>query len=281
MTDLTADLTAGHGVHDGRRAERVGRAARLELRFGVRDGRTTLLHGYAEPPLRVGRPLPDGHGPDAGLHLILASSAPGVFGNDAFAQHVVLEAGARVRLTSQSALQVHAAVGGGTARIRNTFEVGEGAELRCEWEPVIPFAGSQLEQRTSIHVAPGGRLIWSDALMAGREGRGERWQFASLRQELRVMHGDQLACLERYRIAPAEDGLSARWVADDCCYFGSWLAVGYPADAARAEALDVSLQGTGLSAAVDCLGDVLMLARMAANAGPAFHAARAQLMRRR
>lgn len=267
----------GRGVRDRREAGAVGRSARLELVFGVRDGRTVLVRGYAEPPLRVGRPLTDG-ADRRGLHLILASSAPGIFGNDTFEQHVIVEAGASVRLTSQSALQVHPSIAGGTARIRNTFVVEDGGELQCEWEPVIPFANSHLDQRTSIRVAPGGRLAWSDALMAGREGRGERWQFASLRQELRVMRGDVLEYLERYQLAPSEDQPSGRWVAHHCCYFGTWLAVGYPADAARAEALDDAIGAPGLHAAVDCLGESVMLARMAASGGPVFHDARRRLV---
>ena len=161
--------------------------------------------------------------------------------------------------------------------------IGAQAELRCEWEPVIPFANSRFDQRTEIRVAATGQLAWSDALMAGREGRGERWQFASLRQELRVLRGDDaaLAYLERYAITPSEDRVSASWVAGDCCYFGTHLEVGYATDAARAESLDLAIRAEGLHSAVDCLGDSLLLARLAATAGPVFHAARAALARAR
>lgn len=38
--------------------------------------------------------------------MIMASSAPGIFGGDRFQQRIRLEPGARVRLTSQSALHV-------------------------------------------------------------------------------------------------------------------------------------------------------------------------------
>ncbi len=90
-------------ARDRRKAADVGRRARLELVFACRDGRTVLADAYAEPPFRVGRSFPDGDG----LHMILASAAPGIFGGDSFEQVIRLERGARVRLTSQSALQVH------------------------------------------------------------------------------------------------------------------------------------------------------------------------------
>lgn len=261
---------------DRRPPDAIGRSARLELVFGVRRGRTVLCHGYAEPPLRVGFPLTVGDQ----AHLILASSAPGVFGGDTFEQHIVLEPGARVRLSSQSALQVHPAHNGGTARVRGVYDVGADAELRCDWDPVIPFAGSRLDQRSTVFVAPSGRLLWNEGFMAGREGRGERWQFAVMRQELRVVRGDALEYLERYQIVPAEGRERGPWVAGDCSYFGTVVALGWPARPERAESLHVRLAGfTGLHWAVDCLGPSALLARLASERGPAFHEARATLAR--
>src|SRR3981081_3974478 len=88
---------------DQRTASAVGRHARLELTFAYRMGRTVLREAYAEPPFRVGRCFPEGRD----LHMIVAASAPGVFGGDCLQQTIRVERGARVRLTSQSALQVH------------------------------------------------------------------------------------------------------------------------------------------------------------------------------
>src|SRR5216684_1595331 len=101
-------LEAHAGTGDDRRASEVGRRARLELRFVEQRGRTVLADAYAEPPFRVGRTFQEG----AGLHMIMASSAPGVFGGDSLDQVVHVEEGATVRLTSQSAMQVH----GGASR---------------------------------------------------------------------------------------------------------------------------------------------------------------------
>lgn len=256
---------------DRRPPESIGRSARLELVFGVRRGHTVLVRGYAEPPLRVGRPFPDGDG----LHVILTSSAPGIFGLDTFVQHVVVECGARVRLTSQSAVQVHAAVDGGSARLHSRYDVADDAELRCEWDPVIPFAASRFEQHTEIVLAPTARLSWSEALMAGREGHGERWQFASLSQELRVTRGETLEYLERYRIQPDDQRVRTSWVAGDCCYFGTTLASGWPVSAVRMEQLHHALAGLpGVEAGVDRLAAGLTVTRLASPAGPPFHAAR-------
>ena len=127
----------------------IGRHARLELAFAYRHGGTVLAHAYAEPPFRVGRCFPEGDG----VHMILTSSAPGVFGGDHF-QHIVrVGRGARVRLTSQSALQVHPSRDGATAHVRSSYHVDEDAHLYCHWHPQIPFADARIEQRLSlIHI---------------------------------------------------------------------------------------------------------------------------------
>jgi urease accessory protein len=263
------------GPVDRRQAAEVGRHARLELVFTVRAGRTVLAHGYAEPPLRVSHGFPEGHG----LHVILASSAPGIFGGDVFAQKITLERGACVRLTSQSALQVHPGSDGGTARLRSSYEIGADAELRCHWDPFIPFAASRFEQRLEIQLHPTARLSWSDAFMSGRHARGERWQFHALKCSLRVSRGDTLEYLERFNLIPAEHRLRARWVADDACYFGTALLSGYQFAADCGERLHTQLAAVpGLRAAADALGTNLLLVRLAAGAGPCFHDTRRRIL---
>src|SRR5205814_583726 len=136
---------------DARALAQVGRHGRLELTFGYRDGRTVLAHSYAEPPFRVGRTLPSA----GGMHLILASSAPGIFGGDCLQQTIIVESGARVRLTSQSATQLHANETGGVATLAATYRVERDAHLQCEWDPVIPFPDARFDQRIQIELDEG------------------------------------------------------------------------------------------------------------------------------
>lgn len=260
---------------DVRGAADVGRRARLELRFAVRNGRTSLVHAYAEPPFRVGRSFQE---PDGGVHMIMASSAPGVFGGDVLETTIHVEAGARVRLTSQSALQGHPSRTGEPAVLRNRYLVGDDAALACEWDPMIPFAGSRLDQRFDIDIASSARLYWSDAFMAGREARGERWLFASLAHELRLVREKRLEYLERFRLGEG-DAPSGAWLAADACYFGSTLlSSGADATVERAETIQALLHdGTNVSAAADLVADGLLLVRLMSPDGPAFHKARERL----
>lgn len=258
---------------DVRATSEIGRKARLELVFGCRNGRTVLVHGYAEPPFRIGQCLEG----QRGVHMIMASSAPGIFGGDEFESYIRLEAGAIVTLTSQSALQVHPSMTGEPARISNRYEIASGADLRCVWDPLIPFAESRLAQRLEVDVADGGRLSWSDGLMSGRHGRGERWRFACVAHELRVTRSGVLAFLERYRITPQDDARS-RWTVGNAGYVGTFVRAGHGDTLALAESIHRSLASlASVQGSADVLDDDLLLARTVAEDGVVFRRARAAI----
>lgn len=262
---------AAPGWRDDRAACDIGRQARLDLVFAERARRTVLAHGYAEPPLRIGRCFET----DGWAHLIVASSAPGVFGGDGVEQSIRVRPGARVRLTSQSALQLHPSPSGMPASLVGQYHVSADSELCCAWDPVIPFAGSSIVQRIEIAVEPGARLWWSDAMMCGREGSGERWQFERFDHQLSVRRGDTLSFLERYLIEPARRQVSAAWVAGDAAYVGTIIRAGYGDTVVDAERVHRTLaELPGVRGSADVLDDDLLLVRIAASTGVPFHAAR-------
>ena len=209
--------------------------------------------------------------------MILAWSAPGMFGGDCLEQRIRVERGSSVSLVSQSALQAHPAPDGGCATLHTTIDVEEEAELRCEWDALIPFPAARFSQRIAINLAAGAALYWSDAFMAGREGRGERWAFGALGHELAVRRGGSLVYLERFRLEPAVQMVESRWVASDSCYFGTVLAVGPPA--ADDKLQDDLSSFEGVRAAVDSLDADMKLVRLMAQRGTAFHDARALVRR--
>ena len=269
----TALRPVGAGT-DARGASAIGRHARLELTFERRGGRTVLTSAYAEPPFRVGQTFPEGDG----LHMIMASSAPGVFGGDVLHQVIRVEPGACVRLTSQSAVQAHPAADGASASIATRCEVAGGARLHCHWDPLIPFDGAALAQRIELRVADGGQLVWSDALMGGRLARGECWRFASLAHEVRLTRGDTLAYLERYRLTPAAGALVRPWAAGRAGYVGTAIAVGRETSHDEAAAVQEELaRMPGVRGAVDRLAADFAIVRLLGEDGVGFRDARARV----
>jgi urease accessory protein UreH len=243
----------------------------MELVFACRRGRTVLAHSYAEPPFRVGRLL------DAGpiAQLILVCCGPGVFAGDQLEQRVRVETGARVLLVSQAALQVHPGAGEGPAALDSFYDVAPDATLDCFWDPVIPFGGSRLRQRIDLHVARGGELFWSDALMSGRAARGEAWGFESLEHELRAVVGGSLQYLERYTLSPASRSPRHAWRAAGAHYAGTTIVCSQDATAARAEDTQERVGSIeGVRAGIDCPAPHLLVGRLLAAHGPQFASAR-------
>lgn len=267
---------------DRRAAADVGRRAALELHFGVRRGRTVITEAYAEPPYRVAAPFDR----DGELHLIVTMTAPGIFGGDEFRQRIVVDEGARVRLTSQSAMQVHASPEGQPARLHGVYEVAAAASLVCHWDPMIPFAAARVANVVSIDLAEDARLVWSDAMMAGRAARGERWAFERLQHELSIRRAARLSYLERYCLEPARDRLDAPWTAAGSTYLGTTLASApslrdAPGAPPRADvtALQQELDAEGdVTAGLDRLDAGLVLARLVSPRGASFHRARTRLL---
>jgi urease accessory protein len=263
-------------LRDSRPASSIGRRARLELVFAYRRGRTVLAHAYAEPPFRVGRTLDAG----AYAYVILAWSGPGVFGGDALEQRIRVEPGARVLLVSQAAMQVHPTASTDPAAVASRFEIESDGELDCFWDPVIPFAGARLAQRIEVESAAGGRLFWSDALMAGRTGRGEAWRFNDLAHELRFQVDGRLVYLERYRLTPQSRPVDRTWITAGAQYVGTMLVHDREVSAAGAGALQQRLSAAGDAwAGVDCVAPDLLVGRVLAIHGPEFAAARAAFRR--
>jgi len=258
---------------DARPIAHVGRRARLELRFEYRRGGTVLADAYSEPPLRIG---PVHHVADA-ASVILVCTGPGVFAGDRLEQRVIAGPGARVLIQSQSALQVHPGPSGveSPAIVSTTCQIAADAEVYAHWDPVIPFAGSRLQERIGLQLASDARLYWADGLMAGRASRGERWAFASLDHELRLDADGGLQYLERYRLSGGRSPEPA-WMAGGAHYVGTTLLCGERIEPETVERLQRCCADLpGVDAAVDLTEPALVVGRFLGADGPAWSRGRA------
>ena len=238
-----------------------------DLAFERRCGRTVVAHQYAEPPLHIGSTFAS----DDVASMVVVCAGPGIFAGDSLQQSVHVKRGARVVLASQSALQVHRSSAAVPARITHTYRVEEDAELHCQWDPLIPFAGARVEQRYEVDVAAGGRLFWSDALMAGRASRGEAWAFDRLAHELRVRVDGRLVYLERFTLEPHDGPRTPHPALRDVHYFSTVVIVDPAVTDRHAQALHEVLDR---EAGVDVIADGVLLVRLTSADGVRFSGAR-------
>ena len=178
--------------------------ASLTLDF-TRDefsGDTVIAASRQEPPLKVVRAfvLQDGA---ALAHLHNVSG--GLLGGDQLVLKVNVLARAQVQLTTTGATRIYRPGREALpAAQSNEFTVNEAALLEYVPDAVIPYAGAQFSQTTTIHLAHGAGLFCWEILAPGREARGESFAYESVKMKTDVIALGQPIASERVRIEPGK-----------------------------------------------------------------------------
>jgi urease accessory protein len=185
------------------KTSRVGRDGLLELSFRHVDGRTILDHRCFAHPLQALEPH---RAPDGSLCLMMLNISGGMVGGDRLTARIELGCDAHAVLTTASAAKAYRSE---SVALQDTqITLSENAALEYLPDHLIPYAGSAIEQTLRIEMAKGSRAIIYDAMAAGRVGRGERWQFRTLKSEVAISQSGRPRYLNRARIVPASQPLS-------------------------------------------------------------------------
>jgi len=159
--------------------------ARAEISFALREGITRLNRSLAEPPLQVQRALYlDDSSPEMAF-LFLLNPTPGIFQGDV--QRINVQAGpcTRAHLTTPSATKVYAMPDRPALQcLELSLEVGSYLEYLPE--PLIPFQGARLVQRTTVKQSTGSVLVIGEVVLPGRTASGENFAFHLLDRRLTV-----------------------------------------------------------------------------------------------
>ncbi len=149
-----------------------GWEARLDLRFGLRDGGTRLVHRRHEGPLLVQRPFyPEGGGV---CHVYILHPPGGIVQGDRLHLEVVAQSGAHALLTTPAAAKFYRGEEQ-TARLVQRIRVESGALV--EWLPqeTIAFAGARATAELEVNLVASSRFIGLDVWCLGRPAAGERF----------------------------------------------------------------------------------------------------------
>jgi len=159
--------------------------ARAEIGFALIGGVTRLNRSLAEPPLQVQRALYLDESLPGMAFLFLLNPTPGIFQGDV--QRINVQAGpdTRVHLTTPSATKIYA-MPDRPARQCLKLNLAAGAYLEYLPEPLIPFRGARLVQRTTVNQSDGAVLVIGEVVLPGRTARGESFAFHSLDRRLTV-----------------------------------------------------------------------------------------------
>jgi len=177
-------------------------------------------------PLRVLPPFQFGAGQPALLYLL--NPTAGLMDGDGQLMDLTARAGTRSVVVGQSATRIHPCLHGfATQQLRLRVEAG--AVLVVLPGPAIPFRGCRYYQRVTVDLEEGAGFVWGDVWLPGRYARGaesERFQFATLIQELTIRRGGQLVFRDRGCWQGPWDREEAAWHFGDATAAGSLFATG-------------------------------------------------------
>lgn len=183
--------------------------ASLQLRFGVRDGRSLLSERRHHGPLQVQRAFyPEGPSP---CHAYVLHPPGGLVAGDVLEIDVAVDAGAAALLTTPAATKVYRGDDRPPATARQRLAVAAGATL--EWLPqeTILFDGARADLETRIDLAEGSAFVGWESLCLGRPSVGETLSRGFCRQAIELWRSGRPLCLERARLDGAAPVLQAAW----------------------------------------------------------------------
>ena len=175
-----------------------GRHGTLRMAFVHRNGRTVLADTFFQAPLQVMKPRQT---EDGGVCVYLLTPTGGVVQGDSYQTDLNLSPSTCVTFTTQSATKVYG-MPLHSARQELRFYVGARGFLEYLPDPVILFQDADFEQRVSVFLEAGARVILQDIVMPGRLGRGEMLAFRRYATHLDVTDTDGLLIHDAACICP-------------------------------------------------------------------------------
>jgi urease accessory protein len=201
--DLPAELSVFDvPVQGGLPVGSPGKVGLLDLTFGTYGRVTRVQHQYQRAPLHIYRPIHlDPCRPDMAFVYVL-QSGDGLVQGDRYRIDVECGPGAAVHLTTQTATNVFAAHQNFATQLVN-LRAHAGAVLEYLPDPVVPFRGSRLFQRTCVTVHRHATLILGETVLPGRVARGEAHVYDLYWSETEVRRPDgELLFADMLRLRP-------------------------------------------------------------------------------
>ena len=166
-----------------------GKVGLLDLAMSRHGGVTRVHRHYQRAPLHLYRPIYlDAGRPDMAF-LFLQQFGDGLVQGDRYRIDVDCGPDSATHITTQAATNVFRARDNFATQLIN-LRVAEGAVLEYLPEPVVPFRGSRLFQRTCVTVDHKATLILGETLLPGRVGHGEVHLYDIYWSETEVRHPD-------------------------------------------------------------------------------------------
>ncbi len=172
--------------------------SQIRLVVTQKGGRSYIRSLYTTPPFRVvsvGQLARDG-----AAYLMQMSTSPGVLSGDRYEIDIVLEAGARLQLKSQSYQRIYDMEG--EARQHMRISVGDGAHYSQVAHPIVPHRNSAYSASTKVELGRNSSFLQSEIITCGRKLHGEEFLFREFSNSVEIYAEEVLRLKDRVWLVP-------------------------------------------------------------------------------
>lgn len=166
-----------------------GKAGVLELELERSGGVTRVGRQFHRAPLYIYRPIYLDPGRPDMAFLFIQQSGDGLVDGDRYRIDIRCAPGTAAHVTTQAATNVYAARESDVIQVVD-LRAEEDTVLEYLPDPVLPFRGARLCQRTRVTADPTATVILGDTLLPGRFARGEVHEYDVIRSETEVRRPD-------------------------------------------------------------------------------------------
>lgn len=207
-TDLPDEVSLfASEVEDGLDVGAAGKVGVLDLLLARSGGTTRVARQYQRSPLYTFHPVYlDPARPDMAF-IFLQQAGDGLVQGDRYRIDISCSPGSAAHLTTQAATKVFGARGNYASQLVN-LDVGVGAILEYLPDPVIPYRGSRLFQRTTVKASCESTVILAETVLPGRVAHGETHNYDIYWSETEVLREDgELLFSDVLRLIPDQQDL--------------------------------------------------------------------------
>jgi urease accessory protein len=168
----------------------AGKVGLLDLALSRHGGITRVRRQYQRAPLHLYRPIYLDPGRSDMAFLFLQQFGDGLVQGDRYRIDVDCGPHSTTHITTQAATNVFRALQSFATQLVN-LRVADGAFLEYLPDPVVPFRGSRMFQRTRVTVHPEATVILGETLLPGRVAHDEAHAYDIYWSETEVCRPDQ------------------------------------------------------------------------------------------
>lgn len=177
----------------------------LDLKTGLRNGKTVLQKSFCTQPFKIADVTEDRSSRQ--LKLMLMSSSPGILDGDRYNMSVAIGEGCDLELTTQSYQRLFQMQHGASQNLK--VEMEEGSSFVYLPHPVVPHRNAVFTSKNKIYLAENCTLLWGEVINCGRKLNGEVFQFSLYHNLTEIYLNKRLAVKENILLRPQQTDLSA------------------------------------------------------------------------